>query len=131
MSRRRRVNPALFITMDTSDSSIAVGDIVSLDSGANNSVVRADASDETKMPVLGIAKSVRSGSVVVQRDYLYTFPTSYAITVSTGQSLWADPSNPGKVTTTLPTTGLVQRVGYGKKSNKTMIITIEPIIIEH
>ena len=125
MARRRRLNPALFIKFSTSDGNIVVGDVVALDSGNDNSVIRADASDEAKMPAIGIAKSVSSGSVTVQRDYLYTYASDYNITVATGDTFWVDPNNPGKITSTLPTTGILQRIGLGKKATKTLLLTIE------
>ena len=130
MARRRRVNPALFVKFSTTDNTIVVGDTVALASGEDDSVVRADASDSAKMPVIGIAKSVSSGSVVVQLDYLYTLPTSYNLTVATGAAYWADPSNPGKITSTIPTSGILQQVARGKKAGKTLLITIQPTLID-
>ena len=127
---RRRASPALFVKFDTSDSNIVAGDIVAIDSSNSNSVIRADASDPSKMPVIGIAKSVRADSVVVQRNYIYTLPANYVINISTGDILWADPSLPGKLTSTVPPSGTLQRVARGKKEDKTILLTVETVLID-
>ena len=125
MARRRKANPAMFVTFNTSDSSIVAGDLVAVDTLNDNSVIRADASDSVKMPAIGIAKSVRSSSIVVQLDYIYTLPSGYGVAVSCGQELYADPSSPGKITTSIPSTGILQKVGVGKKATNKILLSID------
>ena len=108
MARRRKANPAMFVKFNTSDSSIVAGDLVAVDKSNDDSVVRADPSDSQKMPAIGFAKSVRTGSVIVQTDYIYTLPSGYSVSVSGGQTLYA--ADLGKITTTIPTTGIIQKL---------------------
>jgi len=113
---------ATYIKFSTSDSSLVVGDVVALEAGVSNSVIRADASDETKMPAIGIAKSVGSSSAIIQLNYSYRLP--YSISISAGDEIYVDPANPGKVISTVPTTGILQKIGNAKNSN-TILLSID------
>lgn len=119
---------AQFVRFNTSDSSISVGDLVCISKAVNDNVVRCDASDNTKMPAIGIAKSVSSSSVVVQLNYVYTLPSNYVNSVVAGDTLYCDPSNPGKLTSTVPTTGFLQEIGSAKSSTK-IILSIDNFFI--
>jgi len=110
------------IRYSTSDSNLAEGDLVAIERGTNNSVIRADSSDETKMPVIGIAKSVGSTSAIIQLNYSYRIP--YSINMSAGDEIYVDPANPGKVISTVPTTGTLQKIGNAKNSN-TILLSID------
>ena len=118
MPTRTRIPVARFIRFSTSDNSISVGDLVSI-SSVNNNVIRCDASNLTAMPAIGIAKSVGSSSVVVQRDYIYTLPAGSSLSMSAGDTLYANTA--GNITKTLPSSGVVQRIGSAKSSTKLIL----------
>tara|TARA_R110001632_G_scaffold53051_1_gene131043 strand:+ start:2883 stop:3473 length:591 start_codon:yes stop_codon:yes gene_type:complete len=124
MPTRTRIPVARFIRFSTSDATIAVGDLVSI-SSVNDNVIRCDASNLSSMPAIGIAKSVGSSSVVVQRDYIYTLPSSSSLSIVSGDTLYA--STAGSLTNTLPSSGVVQRIGSAKSSTK-LILDISGIL---
>ena len=117
---------ASFIRFSTSDSSLQAGDLVAMESGVSDAVVRCDASDENKMPAVGIAKSVGGTSAIIQLNYSYRLP--YSISLTAGGEVYVDPSNPGKVTSTVPTSGTLQIIGNAKNSN-TILLSIDNFLI--
>lgn len=129
MPTKTRIPVAQFVRFSTSDNSIVAGDLVSLSKSVDDNVVRCDASDITKIPAMGIAKSVSGDSVVVQLDYIYTLPGSYGVSISVGDILYSDPNNPGKVTATVPTTGFLQEVGSAKSNDK-IILNLNNFLIK-
>ena len=119
---------ATFLRFTKSDSSIAVGDFVCIKAGVNDSVVRSDPSDPTKMPAIGIVKSSGSTSVVVQLNYEYTMPAGYSVSMSAGDEIYLDPNNPGKIIATLPQSGILQKIGVAKSTTK-LLLNIEEALI--
>jgi len=128
---RIRVNPAIIINYDNGDASnIVVGDLVAFSTTAENSVVRANADDPTKMPVVGLARRVTSTKVAVQMDHSYNFENNHGF--STGQEIYAHPTQPGKLTNTRPTsssfsggTGFIQKIGYATNNSNRILIKID------
>lgn len=98
-----------FIRMNHSDGDLENGDLVALEKGVSNSVVRCDPNDLDKMPAVAFAKKVGSSSVILQLDYSYTVP--YAVSLDPGKPVYADKDNPGKVTTSVPSGCYQQKIG--------------------
>lgn len=128
---RIRVNPAIIINYDNDDSSnIVVGDLVTFSTSTQNAVVRADADDPTKMPVIGLVRRVSATKVSVQMDHAYTFASNHGFT--TGDEIYAHPTQPGKLTSTRPTgtsfsdnTGFIQKIGYATNNTNKILIKID------
>jgi len=105
-----------FAKFTVGDVSTVVGDIVAI--SASDTVVRADATDSTKMPGIGFVKSITGSNCIVQLSYIIGITG-----VSAGDTYWIDPDNVGKITNSVPTTSgsILQKVGLGKASNKLLI----------
>jgi len=117
---------AKYIKFSTSDSNLEVGDLVALDRSNDNSVIRCDASDENKMPAIGIAKSVGATSAIIQVDHSYRVP--YTVTLTRGESVYADPDSAGKITNLVPVSGNLQKIGNAQNSN-TILLSFDNLII--
>ena len=109
-----------FSKFTVGDNSIVAGDVVAIERGTSNTVIRANASDSTKMPAIGFAKSIRNNSCIVQLSYIIKLS---GIAINPGSEYWVDPSSTGKITATAPdsTDIVVQKVGLGKTANTLLI----------
>ncbi len=76
---------------------LAQGDAVALDPSQDGAVVRADPTDQTRMPVIGFAFRVRGSSVYVRSVQDVSLPG-----LERGSDYWADPETPGGITATPP-----------------------------
>jgi len=95
---------------DGDPGNIAVGAAIAV--FGNNQAVLADPSDLERMPAIGLAVSVRSGSVVVQTNSVLTANRS---DIEAGKTYWVDSSNPGEITATpaeTPSDGQAELAGY-------------------
>lgn len=80
---------------------LVLGDVVTM---ATNGVIRADATDASKLPAVGVASVIHDDGVnslvTVLTGGDFTFPN---LAIAGGESFYLDPANPGKLTTTRPT----------------------------
>ena len=119
---------ATFIRFAKGDPTIVIGDFVCIEAGQNDTVIKADPTDATKMPAIGIVKSSGSSTVVVQLDYEYTLPVGYSASISAGAEIYLDPNNPGKIIATPPESGILQKIGVAKSTTK-LLLNIEEALI--
>ena len=120
MSIRRRGTFYRF----TVSGSISIGDMVAIDKSADDTVRRADSSDEDKMPAIGFVVGIGGGRVVITNtgQIPLTSPT-----ITQGVQYFVS-TLPGRVTSTPPNSGILQQVGIGRKNNKLMIFLETDVI---
>jgi hypothetical protein len=97
--------------------SASVGDAVAIKGGVDNTVQKSDSSDDAKMPVIGFVISSGASGVVVQNTGEIGISGQ---SVSSGNQYFVS-ATPGKITTTPPSSGILQRVGVGKTTDRLLI----------
>ena len=84
-------------SVDSSESGIAVGDAIYIDN--TGKAYRVDSADSAKVNFVGIALDAGSGSLYIQSAGELDVGGSFTV----GAPVYADPYNPGKLTSTAPT----------------------------
>ena len=93
MARGSRQRVGTFLKFVNGEvGSISVGDIIALSKTVDNTAIRAQATDMTRMPAIGIAKKVTAEKVVVQVDSVFSWPDSSSVSITTGKDYWVSSS---------------------------------------
>ena len=100
----------------TKAETLSVGDVVALNSSGQ--VLKADSSDQNKMPAIGFVKTVRTNYCIVQLSYIVDKSG-----LTPGAPYWVGAA--GAVIGTVPGDGnVVQKIGRAVSSTK-LLINIE------
>ena len=102
----------------SSGESLSVGNVVCLGS-SDDQVVKADSSQESKMPAIGFVKSIRGSNCIVQLSYLVELSG-----LVRGNEYWV--STNGGISNTPPSSegSVLQKIGRAINNNK-LLINIE------
>ena len=106
---------------------LAVGHAVAISREAGGRVVRALASDATRMPAIGIVAALRGSAVFVRARGAIKVPPvvlSPDDYVHVGSTYYVNTSTPGSLTRLKPSQGIVQTVALGRRRPKSVHLFI-------
>lgn len=118
---------------------LEVGHVVALDKDHPGKVVRADASDVTKMPAIGFAVALRGEVVAVQTVGFISVTEDILDSeeeIVMNAIYWVHPTSPGILTRVgpekenFPDGGVIQPVALGRDLPRTLHIFVEQMGIE-
>jgi hypothetical protein len=100
---------------------VVLGDLVALDPGQDDRVVRADASSESQQGCIGVAASVFQDHRVLVEAATGKLVSNPVWSFTRGQQLFVSAS-PGQLSAVPPYPGRVQRVGYASSETSFVLL---------